>query len=166
MKESMLSFEEKNMILVTASKYSLDITCKRSANTVLLIYLGTKLINGCYGNRNIKWLNVLNCTRKSSFWVKIVQFMYLCFIYHGTMVTGTWMAPDPNFYSTINNYWAKNVQWLCLCIRNHGTSKSKRLLYNSKKKMGRLVYINCWQLTKIMLFFNMFCTKTRNVITI
>ena len=51
-------------ILVTASKYSFNMTCKLSANKVLLIFLG---INGCYGNKNIKWLKVLNCTQLKLF---------------------------------------------------------------------------------------------------
>ena len=42
------------------------------------------LINGCYGNRNMKWLKVLNCTHTNSFWVNIVQFLSLCVINHGT----------------------------------------------------------------------------------
>ena len=33
-------------------------------------------------------------------------------------------------------------------------------------KMGRLLNINCWQATKIMLFLNKLCTKTQNIITL
>jgi len=35
------------------------------------------LINGCYGNRNMKWLKVLNYTQKAVFESKIFSF-YVC----------------------------------------------------------------------------------------
>ena len=33
-------------------------------------------------------------------------------------------------------------------------------------KMARLLNINCWQATKIMLFLNKVCTKTQIIITL
>ena len=32
-----------------------------------MLYLEKKLINGCNGSRNMKWLKVLNCAHKNSY---------------------------------------------------------------------------------------------------
>jgi len=47
---------------------------------------------------------------------------------------------------------------------NHGTSNNKEILYNSKKrKMGRLLNINCWRGNQNYAIFEYFFVQKHNI---
>ena len=124
-----VDFEQNTLnirILVIGSKYYFNVTFKLSEkNSFTQIFF---LINGCYGNRNMKWLKVLNYTQKAVFESKLSSF----YVFVSLNIALTKIS---DYYIIQRTKW----NWVELCIyilvaanQNHGISESILLKKNTK----------------------------------